>query len=166
MNTQVAKEIQSLSSMNVRELHQKYLEVFGEMSRSRNRAFLHRRIAWRIQANAFGDLPSRARKRAEELANDADIRLRAPSESITKQIGRPQIQSMDQRSNCDRDPRLPQPGTILTKTHKGKEIAVKVLDDGFEFDGQYYKTLSAIAKKVTGKQWNGFAFFGLAKKSR
>ena len=73
MNTSVAREIQSLSNMSVDQLHRKYLDVFGEASRSRNKQYLYRRIAWRIQANAFGDLPSRVKKRAEELANDADI---------------------------------------------------------------------------------------------
>ena len=152
--------------MSVDQLHRKYLDVFGEASRSRNKQYLYRRIAWRIQANAFGDLPSRARKRAEELANDADIRLQAPSESIGKKFEKFQIRKVEQRQPNDRDPRLPAPGTILTKNHNGKNIAVKVLDEGFECDGQYFKTLSAIAKRITGKQWNGFSFFGLAKKNR
>ena len=87
--------------------------------------------------------------------------MQAPSESIGKKFEEFQISKVEQRQPNDRDPRLPAPGTILTKNHNGKNIAVKVLDDGFECDGQYNKTLSAIAKKVTGKQWNGFAYFGL-----
>ena len=64
--------------MTVGQLRQKYLEVFGEESRSNHKQFLFRRIAWRIQAMAEGGLSERARRRALEIANDADLRIRAP----------------------------------------------------------------------------------------
>ena len=72
------KEIEELSRMTVGQLRQKYLEVFGEESRSNHKQFLFRRIAWRIQALAEGGLSERARRRALEIANDADLRIRAP----------------------------------------------------------------------------------------
>jgi hypothetical protein len=61
----------------------------------------------------------------------------------------------------ERDPRLPKPGTILTREFQGKKIQVEVLDAGFRHDGQTWRSLSAIAKGVSGTSWNGFLFFGL-----
>ena len=72
------KEIEELSRMTVGQLRQKYSLVFGEESRSNHKQFLFRRIAWRIQANAEGGLSERARRRALEIANDADLRIGAP----------------------------------------------------------------------------------------
>jgi hypothetical protein len=63
-----------------------------------------------------------------------------------------------------RDPRLPRPGGILTRTFNGKEIKVEVLDAGFRHDGKVWRSLSGIAKAVSGTPWNGFLFFGLQKR--
>src|SRR5450631_3585111 len=80
MDTQTAmrKEIDELSRMTVGQLRKKYLEVFAEESQSNHKQFLFRRIAWRIQALAEGGLSERARRRALDIANDADLRIRAP----------------------------------------------------------------------------------------
>src|SRR6185503_11185390 len=78
MSAAVLKEIESLRRLTIGRLRQKYREVFGEDSRSNHKDFLFRRIAWRIQANAEGGLSERARRRALEIANDADLRIRAP----------------------------------------------------------------------------------------
>ncbi len=77
----VAKEVAALQRMTVAELRERYEEVFGEACRSHHKQWLVRRIAWRMQANAEGDLSERARKRAAELANDADLRMKAPRQS-------------------------------------------------------------------------------------
>jgi Protein of unknown function (DUF2924) len=61
----------------------------------------------------------------------------------------------------DRDARLPAVGTILEREHDGKKVKVKVLDEGFEFQGKTYGSLSTIANEVTGTSWNGFLFFRL-----
>jgi hypothetical protein len=63
-----------------------------------------------------------------------------------------------------RDPRLPAPGTTLTRTFNGKELKVEVLDAGFRHDGKVWRSLSAIAKAVSGTSWNGFLFFNLQKR--
>jgi hypothetical protein len=72
------KEIDELSRMTVAQLRQRYIEAFGEESQSNHKQFLFRRIAWRIQALAEGGLSERAHRRALEIANDADLRIRAP----------------------------------------------------------------------------------------
>ncbi len=73
----ISSEIDDLRHKTVTELQNRYLEVFGEPSRSNHKQFLIRRIAWRLQALAEGDLSERARERALSLAQDADLRRRA-----------------------------------------------------------------------------------------
>jgi len=60
-----------------------------------------------------------------------------------------------------RDRRLPIPGTVISKVYKGTIIDVKALDKGFEYAGKVYRSLSAIARAVTGQHWNGYLFFCL-----
>jgi hypothetical protein len=78
MKVNMAKELAALDRLTVTQLRQKHIEVFGEQTRSGNKDWLRKRIAWRMQANTWGDLSERARQRAEELANDADLRTNAP----------------------------------------------------------------------------------------
>jgi hypothetical protein len=59
-----------------------------------------------------------------------------------------------------------QPGTLLTRRHKGRDIVVKVLVDGFEYQSRHYGSLSAIALVVTGTRWNGLLFLGLTERRR
>ena len=61
---------------------------------------------------------------------------------------------------------MPQPGTLLTREFKGKVHVVKVLDDGFEYEGRRYRSLSKIATEIAGTRWNGFTFFGLDREAR
>src|SRR5882757_3153545 len=81
------REIDALRHQTVGQLRVKYLEVFGLESRSNHKQFLVRRIAWRLQANAEGDLSQRARERALALAEEADLRTRAP-ESFVREMSR------------------------------------------------------------------------------
>ena len=156
MNDQLRREIEQLRREKTKALKVRYRELFGEETNSSNHAHLFRRIAWRLQALAEGDLTQRARERAIALAVDADLRLRAP-----RQFWR----ELDQKAKqTDRDQRLPAVGTTLSRQYQGRTIAVKILDDGFEFEGKTYDSLSSIASAVTGTRWNGFAFFGLNKK--
>jgi hypothetical protein len=71
---------------------------------------------------------------------------------------------MADRSRAPRDWRVPPPGTILTRRHGNREIVAKVLKKGFEFESRRYRSLSAIAREVTGTRWNGLLFFGLAER--
>jgi Protein of unknown function (DUF2924) len=146
-------EIESLGKLKTGELRTRYRDLFGETSASFNRAYLFRRIAWRLQAEAEGDLSERARRRASELANDSDLRWRAP-QSFWREVER-------NGEAQDRDPRLPPVGTALERIYHGQVLRVTILPNGFEFDGKQYASLSAIAHRVTGTRWNGFHFFGL-----
>jgi hypothetical protein len=161
VETAMRKEIDELSTMPVGQLRQKYLEVFGEESRSSHKQFLFRRIAWRIQAIAEGGLSERARSRALEIANDADLRIRAPKPKFGPDVALDPKLSVSRKVASALDPRLPPPGTYLEREYKGHRIIVKIVVNGFEFDGEIYRSLSAIAHEVTGTKWNGFLFFNL-----
>lgn len=161
MALNMARELAYLRRMTPAELRVKYAEVFGETSRSGNREHLIKRIAWRIQANDEGGLSERARRRAEELANDFDARLTAPKPRDGVPTAR---QTLPLSRPIPTDDRLPMPGTILTRQYRGETLQVSVLADGFEFEGEVYGSLTAIAKKITGSHWNGFHFFGLQRK--
>jgi hypothetical protein len=166
--TNVKKEIAALDRMTVGQLRQRYAEVFGEPARSGNRQWLRRRVAWRLQALAEGDLATRAiqraRDRARELARDADLRLRPPAAPITSAAlnGTVATGTMPIR----RDERVPPPGTVLSRRFKGHEYRVTVLPGGFEYDGEVYRSLSAVAHAITGSHWNGLYFFALAERKR
>src|SRR6266700_750504 len=99
MDPAVLAEIEYLREMKVGALRTKYRDVFGEESRSSNKQFLFRRIAWRLQARAEGDLSERARQRALEIAKESDLGLRAPR-SFWREIER-------NGEAPNRDPRLP-----------------------------------------------------------
>jgi hypothetical protein len=147
------REIDALRHQSVGQLRVKYREVFGLESRSNHKQFLVRRIAWRLQANAEGNLSERARQRASALAEEADLRIRAP-ESFLNELSSP-------IGNRLRDPRLPAPGTWLSRQFQGQTVSAEVLEKGFRYQERVYKSLSAVARQVTGVQWNGFAFFAL-----
>jgi len=161
VETAMRKQIDELSRMTVGQLRPKYLQVFGEESRSNHRQFLFRRIAWRIQALAEGGLSERARRRALEIANDADLRIRAPKTKFGPDVTLDPTLSVSRKVASALDPRLPPPGTYLEREYKGRRVIVKVLVNGFEFDGEIYRSLSAIASEVAGTKWNGFLFFNL-----
>ncbi len=158
----IHEEIESLRQMTTAQLKAKYREVFGEETRSNHKQFLFRRIAWRIQANAWGGLSERARRRALEIANDVDLRIRAPKNFLRDEP--------DERRSAEAcipptaDPRLPLPGNRLVRRFRGKDVVVLVRQDGFEYERCLYRSLSAAVRAATGTPWNGFAFFGLGHK--
>jgi hypothetical protein len=154
--TSMWHEIDGLRHQTVGQLKVKYREVFGHESRSNHKQFLVRRIAWRLQANAEGDLSERARQRALGLAEEADLRIRAPESFLRECSG-----ATGKWRRDTRDSRLPAPGTCLTRQYQGQAIVVEVLEKGFRYQEGVYPSLSAVARRVTGTQWNGYAFFAL-----
>ena len=146
------------------KLRVRYAEVFGEPARTGHKTWLVKRIAWRLQALAEGDLSERARQRAAALASDADLRTTVPrvKEPVPVVLEGAQPAAPTRGS----DPRLPMPGTILTRDYKGQSLQVEVLAEGFAYGNQTYKSLSAVAKAVTGAHCNGFWFFRSALAGR
>jgi hypothetical protein len=158
MDLNIAKEVAALQRMTVPQLRSRYAEVFGEATNANHKVWLTRRIAWRLQAQAEGDLSERARRRAAELANDADLRLNPPKAAPA---AAPEERTQTRTLRFQQDDRLPPPGTVLTRKYKGATLQVKVLPSGFEYEGQVYGSLSAVARAVTGSHCNGFLFFRL-----
>ena len=159
MNAHLANELATLGQLTVSRLRARYAELFGEETRVGNKLWLIRRIAWRLQALAEGDLSQRARQRAAELAHDADLRLSPPRSALTT----PAPAATTPASPSRRKPRLPPPGTILTRPYKGETLQVRVLRQGLEFEGTVYPSLSAVAKAITGSHCSGYRFFRLIK---
>lgn len=159
MAVNIGKEIAALKRMTVPELRRQYARVFDEDTTSRHKEYLIRRIVWRLQVNQEGGLSERAKRRARNLAAGSDVRLTAPPSGPSQHVGGTKPESID----FPQDERLPMPGAMITRRYKNQTIAVRVLPRGFEYEGEVYRTLSAVAKKVTGTHWNGFNFFKLGQ---
>jgi hypothetical protein len=153
---EVAAQIAALSGMTIGELREKFLEVYGEPTRSGNKVYLRKKIAWKIQADAEGGLSQRALDRIEELAPLAPIRWRPNLKDVQVPVAE------EEKKQTPRDPRLPPVGTVLTRVHKGKEHKVEVLGDGFAYDGKRYASLTQVAFVIAQSHWNGYLFFGLS----
>jgi hypothetical protein len=158
MPLNIDREIAALKCLAVPQLRARYADLFHEGTATKNKGWLIKRIAWRLQALAEGDLSARARQRAAELAHDADLRLSAPKTKI-----RPVPAPPPESAIRHRDPRLPLPGTIITRPYQGVLRQVEVLAHGFACDGQVYRSLSAVAQAITGQHVNGYAFFRLGQ---
>ncbi len=144
------RALEKMRQMTVRQLLEEHHAVFGEPSASRHKRHLVRQLAWGLQARAAGGLSRRALRRAAELVENRPLHVAA----ATRREG----------SNGPRAARrrLPIPGTVLSRLYKGRTLHVEVLDDGLQYEGQVFKTLSAVAKAITGSHWSGYRFFGLS----
>lgn len=150
----VRREVVALDAMTVGELAEKYREVFGVPTRTRNKDYLRRHVAWRIQELAEGGLSPRALERIERLAPQAKSRWQRRTAQPNATAGHSAGSAQPRR-----DPRLPPVGTVLSRVHGGALHQVTVLADGFEYHGKRHRSLSQIARLITGTSWNGFTFF-------
>jgi hypothetical protein len=155
MEIDIDKELAALRQMTAGELGERYRVVYGEPTHSRHRHYLIRKIAWRLQTLADGELSERARKRAAELAKGAELRVMPPREADQRPLPEvfKKVISMDRR--------LPIPGSTLVRNYKGRNCEVLVREDCFEYEGERYPSLTAVAEKITGTHCNGFRFFKL-----
>jgi len=155
MRDGVLSKVVALQHLSVAELRQQHSQLFpDERVVPSNKTHLQRRIAYRLQELAFGGLSRQAGERLQQLIQEHDP-INRKSEKPT---------SSEEKSDQPkplRDRRLPIPGTVLTKVYKGTPFQVKALPKGFEFQGKTYRSLTAIAKVITGMHWNGYLFFGL-----
>jgi hypothetical protein len=151
----VAKELAALEKLGTNDLRVRYAAVCGEPTNARHKQWLVKRIIWRMQASEEGDLSERARRRAAELARGADVRTTIPR-------AKPASGNLVMTTQAPRgDGRLPLPGTLITRVYKGRTLRVTVLADGFEYEGERFGSLSAVAKAITGTHTNGYHFFRL-----
>jgi hypothetical protein len=139
--TSVLARIAELASMDAPSLKARWRELFDTEPPPYNRRFLESRLAYRIQELTYGGLRPGAIERLEHLGDHLD------GGSVKKR-------------KTATDGRL-LPGTRLLREWQGVEHTVTVLSKGYDFEGRPYKSLTAIARAITGKSWNGWTFFGL-----
>ena len=169
MTEDLQDEIAKLDRLPAAELQRRYHALTGKPARSAHPAFLARRLAWALQEQHFGGLPEEARQRIAELAESLNPLAKVATKARRRSMTDPPTRGSrggSRPSHRQREIRLPRPGATIRRTYKGREIAVRVLDYGFEFDGRHHRSLTAIAKLITGAHWNGLLFFGLIKQQR
>lgn len=130
----VVMEIALLKTKSLAELQEMWKEYFIEPTVSQNKEFFISRIAYRIQELAYGGMPKEQQRLIAQMYVPPDVRKN-----------------------------LPPVGTRIIREYHQIEHSVIILNDGFEYNGLKYSTLSAIAKKITGKKISGRHFFGIDK---
>ena len=141
MSNPILKQIAALKTMPAPDLQARWRELFDTEPPRRNRGYLVSRIAYRLQELEHGGLAPATIARLEGLGESLD----GGDEKVRKR-------RVDDR---------PVAGTRLIREYQGVEHCVTVLVDGFEYQGRPYRSLSAIARAITGTRWNGPLFFGL-----
>jgi hypothetical protein len=139
MTETVLAQLATLKSAAIGELKQKWRDLFDRDPPPYNRRFLEDRLAYRIQELAYGGLSDETIERLEAIADELEGK------------------TPKRRSSLEYRPIA---GTRLIREWKGIEHCVTVRQDDFEYQGPY-KSLSAIARLITGTRWNGLVFFGL-----
>ena len=157
-------DVGQLAGMDTLQLVELHRKLFGEERVDANAGHLRRKIAWHMQAAREGGLPDSARQYALAVARGTTLRVRISENAARRKSEVPLDRTVTTAVAPEHDVRLPLSGSLLIKDYKGRTIIVRVLDHGFEFDGRKFTSLSAVAQDITGTKWNGWAFFGLAKK--
>ena len=138
----IPARLAALKTAPARDLKKQWRELFDSEPPPFNRRYLESRLAYRIQELAYGGLKPETVRRLERLGEELDG-------GDKKKRG----------IRLDRD--RPITGTRLLREWQGVEYVVTVTAVGFEWQGRPYKSLSAIARAITGTRWNGWVFFGL-----
>ncbi len=146
MDASVLARLAALKAMSVKELKELWASLFATSAPNNSRSFLEVRIASRIQELTYGGLSRDTRRTLDMLADEVEGKLVRKTMAV--------------------DARNPMPGTKLLREWNGTEHTVTILSDGYDWQSRKYKSLSAVAKAITGTNWNGFRFFGLRDKSR
>jgi hypothetical protein len=160
-------DIGQLPRLGPAELQAVHREIFGTEHPVANCQHLRRKIAWHIQAAKEGGLPEAVRSLAISIARGSELRTRVAENPLRRRDAIPaELAATTMVVNRSHDARLPMPGSLIVKKYKQTTLVVKVRDDGFEYEGRHYTSLSTIAGEITGTRWNGFAFFGLGKEAQ
>jgi hypothetical protein len=142
----ILTRLAALKAMSVNELKTEWQAMFDAPAPNNSRTFLESRLAYRIQELTYGGPDKQTRRLLDLLADEVEGTLTRKAQIA--------------------DPRNPVVGTKLIREWDGIAHTVTVLKEGFEWGGQRYKSLSAVARAVTGTRWNGYRFFGLRERKR
>jgi len=145
-DTPVLVRLAALKRMSVKELKAEWEALFASPAPNNSRGYLELRLTWRIQELSLGGLSHETRKVLDLLADEID--------------------GKSDRKAIIADPRNPVAGTRLVREWEGVEHTVTVMKDGFDWQGRKFKSLSSVAKAITGTQWNGYRFFGLRERKQ
>ncbi|MDE4133417.1 DUF2924 domain-containing protein [Phaeobacter sp. QD34_3] len=148
MTTQdpILARLAALKAMSVNDLKTEWQTLFNAPAPNNSRTFLESRLAYRIQELTYGGPDKQTRRLLDLLADEVEGTLTRKAQIA--------------------DPRNPVVGTKLIREWDGTAHTVTVLKDGFDWGGQRYKSLSAVARAITGTRWNGYRFFGLRERKR
>lgn len=136
-------QITQLPNMTMEEIKALWRQLYRKEPPTHIRSFLEKRLAYRLQEVEF-------RRAHQNFADKNDRRIQA-------------IVNTGKKPLRDRFPQ-PIPGTVLSRIYQETEYKVTVTHDGqFDFEGRIYKSLSVIAREITGTRWSGPLFFGLRK---
>ena len=139
----IAEEIAELRALDAQQLYDRYIDLYGREPRVKHREYMFKRCAWKVQEQRFGGLSTTAQKRLEELMAEID----EPSlRRVTGKLAKPATTK---------------PGTQIVREWRERRIVVTAVEGGFQFEGAVYRSLTAVAKAVTGTHWNGRKFFGM-----
>ena len=142
----ILARLAALKAMSVNELKTEWQAMFDAPAPNNSRTFLEIRLAYRIQELTYGGPDKQTRRLLDLLADEVEGTLTRKAQIA--------------------DPRNPVVGTKLIREWDGVAHTVTVLKEGFEWGGQRYKSLSAVARAITGTRWNGYRFFGLRESKR
>jgi hypothetical protein len=142
----ILARLAALKAMSVNELKAEWQALFDAPAPNNSRNFLEGRLAYRIQELTFGGPDKQTRRLLDLLADEVEGTLTRKAQIA--------------------DPRNPVLGTKLIREWDGVAHTVTVLKDGFDWEGRRYKSLSAVARAITGTRWNGYRFFGLRERKR
>jgi len=138
----VLAQLAAMQRLSVNQLKEKWEDLFSSPAPNNSRGYLEVRIAGRIQELTYGGLTRDTRRTLDTLADEVEGKIT--------------------RKGMADDARNPLPGTKLVRQWDGTEHTVTVLSDGYDLSGKKFKSLSAVAKAITGTTWNGFRFFALS----
>ena len=139
----ISEEVRAVALLDLPGLRSAWLERWGEVPKFRSRDMLARAMAYKIQVEAFGDLPALLKRKAAEYAAKF---------------------AADRRFTPAPGPNL-KPGSSLVREWKGVRHEVAVTEEGFAYLGRSYRSLSKVAQAITGTKWNGLVFFGLKSRA-
>jgi hypothetical protein len=142
----ILARLADLKAMSVNELKAEWQALYDAPAPNNSRTFLESRLAYRIQELTYGGPDKQTRRLLGLLADEVEGTLTRKAQIA--------------------DPRNPVVGTKLIREWDGVAHTVIVLKDGFDWGGQRYQSLSAVARAITGTRWNGYRFFGLRERKR
>lgn len=142
----ILARLAALKAMSVKDLKTEWQALFDAPAPNNSRTFLESRLAYRIQELTYGGPDKQTRRLLDLLADEVEGTLTRKAQIA--------------------DPRNPVVGTKLIREWNGVAHTVTILREGFDWDGRRYKSLSAVARAITGTRWNGYRFFGLRAATR